>query len=68
MKTYDAIVMVPTKVQIKTQGAGGQLTNAAHAAVDQMASLGKIKPFLHSMNFVSEEVIASPEPEGLRLA
>jgi len=68
MKIYDAIVMVPTKVRIKAQASAAQLTDVAHGAVDQMGSIGKVKPFLHSMEFVSEEASPSVPPEGLHLA
>lgn len=67
MKIYDAIVMVPTKVRVKTEADSAQLTNVAHAAVDQMGGIGKTKPFLHSMEFVSEEAPVV-EPTGLHLA
>lgn len=69
MKIYDAIVMVPTKVRIKTTADKGlPTTNAAHAAIEQMGELEKVKPVLHSMEFVSEAPSKPDEPQGLHLA
>lgn len=69
MKIYDAIVMVPTKVRIKTTApAGVPTTNAAHDAIESMGGIGKVKCLLHSMEFVSEGVTDPHDPQGLHSA